>query len=59
MSPRKRLKFFILDPGTHAELAFLDLDLVVLAFGVLAASAGAGGFLWGMLAGETAWGLCR
>lgn len=52
MSPHKRLKPFILDPGTHAELAFLDLDLVGLAFGILAASAGAGGFLWGMLAGE-------
>lgn len=44
MTPHERLDALGLDPGTVAELALLDLDFLVLAFFVLAPSAGAFGF---------------
>lgn len=45
MSPEKRLKSFIIDPGAVTELALANLDLCIFAFFVLAAGAACGCFL--------------
>jgi hypothetical protein len=48
--PRKALVLLVLDPRAEAQLALLDLDLLVFALLVLASCAAARCLLWGVLA---------